>query len=263
MNFIDTHTHIYAEEFDPDRDAVIQNAVDKGVDRLLLPAIDRSYYERMMSVADHHNEVCFPMIGLHPTSVKANFREELDFVKETLEKSREKFHGIGEIGIDLYWNKTFVNEQTSAFSFQLDLAIEYHLPVAIHTRNSFEIAMELIRQKNSPELKGVFHCFSGSVEQAQQATGLGFMLGIGGIITYKNSGLQKVVEATGLDHLVLETDAPYLPPVPYRGERNESAYIPIIAEKVAEIKNVSVAEVAEITTQNAVTLFRLMLDAGC
>jgi TatD DNase family protein len=263
MNFIDTHTHIYAEEFDPDRDAVIQNAVDKGVDRLLLPAIDRSYYERMMSVANHHKEVCFSMIGLHPTSVKANFREELAFVKETLEKSREKFHGIGEIGIDLYWDKTFVNEQTSAFSFQLDLAIEYHLPVAIHTRNSFEIAMELIRQKNSLELKGVFHCFSGSIEQAQQATGLGFMLGIGGIITYKNSGLQKVVEATGLDHLVLETDAPYLPPVPYRGERNESAYIPIIAEKVAEIKNVSVAEVAEITTQNAVTLFRLMLDAGC
>jgi len=257
MNFIDTHIHLYAEEFDPDRDAVIQHAVDKGVDQLLLPAIDKSYYERMMSVADHHKEVCFPMIGLHPTSVKADFREEIDFVKETLEKSREKFHGIGEIGIDLYWDQTFVNEQVSAFSDQLDLAIEFQLPVAIHTRNSFDIAIKLIRQKNNPELKGVFHCFSGSVDQAQQATSLGFMLGIGGIITYKNSGLQKVVEATGLDHIVLETDAPYLPPVPYRGERNESAYIPIISQKIAEIKNISVAEVAEITTLNAVTLFKI------
>jgi TatD DNase family protein len=257
MNFIDTHTHIYAEEFDPDRDAVIQQAVDKGVDRLLLPAIDRSYYERMMSVADHHKEVCFPMIGLHPTSVKASFREELDFVKETLEKSREKFYGIGEIGIDLYWDNTFVNEQTLAFSDQLDLAIEYQLPVAIHTRNSFDIAIKLMRQKNNPELKGVFHCFSGSVEQAQQATSLRFMLGIGGIITYKNSGLQKVVEATSLDHIVLETDAPYLPPVPYRGERNESAYIPVIAKKIAEIKRVTIEEVAEITTKNAVNLFNL------
>ena len=261
MNFIDTHTHLYAEEFDPDRDAVIQHAVDKGVEKLLLPAIDRSYYERMMFVAGHHEKVCLPMIGLHPTSVKADYREEIDFVKETLEKSRTKFYGIGEIGIDLYWDKTFAKEQASAFSDQLDFAIEFKLPVAIHTRNSFDIAMKIILEKNNRELKGVFHCFSGSVEQAQQATSLGFMLGIGGIITYKNSGLQKVVETTGLSHLILETDAPYLPPVPYRGQRNESAYIPIIAKKVAEIKNVSVAEVAEQTTQNAVTLFKLILDA--
>jgi len=257
MNFIDTHTHLYAEEFDPDRDAVIQNAVGKGVTRLLIPAIDRSYYERMMSVAGRHSEHCFPMIGLHPTSVKANFHEELDFIKEMLEKNREKFYGIGEIGIDLYWDKTFVDEQTSAFNYQLDLAIEYQLPVVIHTRNSFEIAIKVIREKNSPELKGVFHCFSGSVEQAQQAMELGFMLGIGGIITYKNSGLQKVVEVTGLTHLLLETDAPYLPPAPYRGQRNESAYIPVIAEKVAEIKNVSINEIAEITTLNALTLFKI------
>jgi len=263
MNFIDTHTHLYAEEFDPDRDAVIKHAAGKGVQRVLLPAIDRSYYERMMSVVNSHREVCLPMIGLHPTSVNASYREEIDFVRETLEKSREKFYGIGEIGIDLYWDKTFENEQSSAFSDQLDLAIEYQLPVAIHTRNSFDIAVKLIRQKNNPDLKGVFHCFSGSVEQAQQATGMGFMLGIGGIITYKNPGLQKVVEATGLAHLVLETDAPYLPPVPYRGHRNESAYIPIIAEKIAQIKNVSVGEVAEQTTLNAVTLFRLMRDAVC
>jgi TatD DNase family protein len=260
MNFIDTHTHLYAEEFDPDRDAVIQNAVEKGVTRLLIPAIDRDYYERMMLVASRHSEHCFPMIGLHPTSVRTNFREELDFVKEKLEKNRKKFYGIGEIGIDLYWDKTFVNEQISAFNYQLDLAIEYQLPVAIHTRNSIDIVIKMIREKNNPELKGVFHCFSGSVEQAQQAIELGFMLGIGGIITYKNSGLQKVVGVTGLTHLVLETDAPYLPPAPYRGQRNESAYIPVIAEKVAELKHVSIEEVGKKTTQNAVTLFKVMLD---
>jgi TatD DNase family protein len=255
MNFIDTHSHLYAEEFDADRDAVIQNAIGAGVNRLLLPAIDRSYYERMMLLADNNSQYCFPMIGLHPTSVKANYREELDFVKETLEKNRAKFYGIGEIGIDLYWDKTFVNEQTIAFSHQLDLAIQYQLPVAIHTRNSFEIAIEMIRQKNNPGLTGVFHCFSGSVEQARQAIKSGFMLGIGGIITYKNSGLQKVVQEISSDNLVLETDAPYLPPVPYRGQRNESAYIPLIAEKIAEIKNVTIDEVAEKTTKTALTLF--------
>jgi TatD DNase family protein len=257
MHFVDTHTHLYAEEFDPDRDAVIQNAVKKSVTRLLLPAIDRSYYERMMLIAGRHRESCFPMIGLHPTSVRGDFREELDFVKERLEKERDRFYGIGEIGIDLYWDKTFASEQISAFSCQLDLAIEYELPVAIHTRNSFELAIDLIRQKNNPALKGVFHCFGGSVEQAQQATEIGFLLGIGGIVTYKNSGLQKVVEATSLDHFLLETDAPYLPPVPYRGQRNESAYIPVIAGKIAEIKKISLEEVAEITTVNAVRLFKL------
>ena len=257
MNFIDTHTHLYAEEFDADRDAVIRNAVEKGVSKLLLPAIDKSYYERMMRVVEEHPLHCFPMTGLHPTSVKGDFEEELSFVKETLVKDRKRFKGIGEIGIDLYWDKTFADEQAQAFSFQLDLAIEYRLPVAIHTRNSFEIAIRIIRQKNNPQLKGVFHCFSGSVEQAKEATDLGFLLGIGGIITYKNSGLQKVVEETGLQHLLLETDAPYLPPVPHRGQRNESAYIPLIAGKIAELKHTTVEEVAETTTRNAVTLFNL------
>jgi TatD DNase family protein len=257
MTFIDTHTHLYAEEFDPDRDVVIQRAVENEVTRLLLPAIDRSYYERMMSVVNLHPQHCFPMIGLHPTSIKANFREELDFVRETLEKSRNSYYGIGEIGIDLYWDQTFINEQKTAFSYQLDLAIEFKLPVAVHTRNSIEITLDLIHQKNNPELKGVFHCFSGSFEQAQQAIDLGFMLGIGGIVTYKNSGLPKIVEVISLDHLLLETDAPYLPPVPYRGQRNESAYIPVIAGKISEIKQVEVVEVAETTTKNALTLFNL------
>jgi TatD DNase family protein len=257
MNYIDTHTHIYVEEFDADRETVIQDAVGKGVTRLLLLAIDRNYHERMMSVAHNHSQNCFPMIGLHPTSVKANYSEELNFVEKTLEKEREKFYGIGETGIDLFWDNTFVNEQVQAFSRQLDLAIQYHLPVAIHTRKSLDIALVILRQKNNPGLKGVFHCFSGTVEQAQQAISLGFMLGIGGIITYKNSGLQKTVKEIPLEHLLLETDAPWLPPVPHRGERNESAYIPIIAEKIAEIKNVSLNEIAEITTKNALTLFDL------
>jgi TatD DNase family protein len=178
-------------------------------------------------------------------------------VKESLEEDHSRFCGIGEIGIDLYWDKTYEIEQVKAFDYQLDLAIKYHLPISIHTRNSFEIALELIRKKNNSDLKGVFHCFSGSVEQAQNVISLGFMLGIGGIVTYKNAGLQKVVEAISLNHLVLETDSPWLTPVPHRGKRNESAYIPFIAGKIAEIKNIQLSEVAEITTENALTLFNL------
>ncbi|MCX6245129.1 MAG: TatD family hydrolase [Bacteroidetes bacterium] len=257
MNFVDTHTHLYAEEFNPDRDAVVRNAVEQGVSRMMLPAIDISYHRRMMDLVERHPENCFPMIGLHPTSVKDNYREELDFVKSKLAEGKETYYGIGEIGIDLYWDKTHAKEQEEAFAFQLDLAIQYNLPVAIHTRNSFDIAIGIIRQKNDPRLKGIFHCFGGSVEQARHAIELGFLLGIGGIITYKNSGLQKVVEVTGLEHLVLETDSPWLPPVPHRGERNESAYIPRIAQKVAEIRNVTIQDVAEITTGNAQRLFSL------
>ncbi|MGA3013661.1 MAG: TatD family hydrolase [Bacteroidales bacterium] len=256
MNFIDTHTHLFAEEFDTDREIVIQNAINNSVTKLLLPAIDRNYYERMMSLSDS-SQYCYPMIGLHPTSVKENFSVELEFVKESLEKDRGMFFGIGEIGIDLYWDKTYEIEQTKAFDYQLDLAVKYHLPVSIHTRNSFEIALELIRKKNNPGLKGVFHCFSGSVEQAHEVISLGFMLGIGGIVTYKNSGLQKVVDTISLNHLVLETDSPWLSPVPHRGQRNESAYIPFIAGKIAEIKNIPLIEVAEVTTKNALTLFNL------
>jgi len=256
MNFVDTHTHLFAEEFDTDREVVIRNAIDHEVTKLLLPAIDRNYYQRMMSLADS-SQYCYPMIGLHPTSVKENFSGELEFVKESLEEDHSRFCGIGEIGIDLYWDKTYEIEQVKAFDYQLDLAIKYHLPISIHTRNSFEIALELIRKKNNSDLKGVFHCFSGSVEQAQNVISLGFMLGIGGIVTYKNAGLQKVVEAISLNHLVLETDSPWLTPVPHRGKRNESAYIPFIAGKIAEIKNIQLTEVAEVTTKNALTLFKL------
>jgi TatD DNase family protein len=257
MNFIDTHTHLYAEEFDHDRDTVLANASSAGVNRMLLPAIDREYHARMMDLAATYPDHCYPMIGLHPTSVKSNFLEELDFVIHRLAEEGTRYIAIGEIGIDLYWDKTYSGEQEEAFSIQLDLAIQYELPVAIHTRNSFDIATALIRQKKDPRLKGVFHCFGGSPEQAREAIKLGFLLGIGGILTYKNSGLQKVVEETGLEHLVLETDAPYLPPVPYRGKRNESAFIPLIAAKIAELKNTTPGEVAEVTTRNAMKLFNL------
>ena len=258
MSFIDTHTHLYAGEFDPDRDDAIGRAVQKDVTKLLLPAIDRSYYEVMMHLADRFPDTCHTMIGLHPTSVRKGYLDELDFVQAKLEEDQTRYCGIGEIGIDLYWDKTYQAEQEDAFIRQLDLAIRYHLPVAIHTRNSFDLALEIIKKKKNPELKGVFHCFSGSVKQAEDAIDAGFMLGIGGVVTYKNSGLQKVVEIMDLEHLILETDAPWLPPVPYRGQRNESAYIPVIAEKIAELKKTTIREVEESTTQNAITLFKIV-----
>jgi TatD DNase family protein len=258
MEFIDTHTHLYLEEFELDRDRVVESAVSKGVSRMFLPNIDSSSVAGMLDLCRMHPEHCFPMMGLHPTSVKENYKEELYQVKELLEKHDTRFWAIGEIGIDLYWDKTFYDEQLLAFIYQLDLATKYRLPAVIHTRNSFDIAIQVIGDRNDASLTGVFHCFGGSVEQARRAVDHGFLLGIGGIITYKNSGLQKVVETLGPGHLVLETDAPFLTPVPHRGRRNESSYIPYIAEKIAEIVKMPVAEVAQITTGNAKRLFRLM-----
>jgi TatD DNase family protein len=197
------------------------------------------------------------MIGLHPTSVKANYREELEIVEEYLQAPEYNFCAVGEIGIDLYWDKTFEAQQREAFSRQLDLAIKHELPVAVHTRNSFDLAADIIESRKNPSLRGVFHCFGGSIAQAERAISLSFMLGIGGVITYKNSGLQQVVAAIGLEHLLLETDAPFLPPVPHRGERNESSYVPIIAAKIAEIKGIDLNLVARTTTENALSLFRL------
>jgi TatD DNase family protein len=188
--------------------------------------------------------------------VKENYNDELLIVSGYLANPDYKFYAIGEAGIDLYWDKTFEAEQRIAFNLQLDLAIKYNLPVVIHTRNSMDIALGMVEERHDPNLRGVFHCFSGNTEQAERAIGLGFMLGIGGVVTYKNSGLQAVVEHTSLDSLLLETDAPWLPPVPHRGQRNEPSYIPIIAQKIAEIKSVSLAEVAERTTENALRLFR-------
>jgi len=257
MIFVDTHTHLYLKEFNGDREKVIHTARDKGVTYFFLPNIDSEYFMAMLCLCISHPRHFFPMMGLHPTSVKENYKEELEIVTNMLADPKLKFWGIGEIGIDLYRDRTFEHEQLSAFSYQLDLAVRYDLPAIIHTRNSFDVAVKIIEKKNNPSLKGIFHCFGGSVEQAEKAIALRFMLGIGGVITYKNSGLQKVIEMTGLEHFVLETDSPYLPPVPHRGERNESGYIPLIAAKIAEIKKISIEEVADVTTNTALTLFKV------
>jgi len=253
--FTDSHTHLYAEEFDGDRDAMMKRAEQNEVLHLLLPAIDSAYHEKMLKVTADFPHLCFPMMGLHPTSVKQNYRDELDIVSGYLSNPALKFWALGEIGIDLYWDKTFEAEQRIAFSDQLDLALEHDLPVVIHTRNSMDIVLEILESRNNRLIRGVFHCFSGNTEQAKRATGLGFMLGIGGVVTYKNSGLQAVVENIALEHLLLETDAPWLTPVPHRGQRNEPSYIPIIALKIAGIKAISLERVAEITTTNALRLF--------
>jgi len=255
--FTDTHAHLYSEEFDPDRSQMIQRALHDGVSRLFLPAIDSQYHEKMFQVAAAFPGICYPMMGLHPTSVKADYRKELDMVEGYLSDPGLNCYAIGEVGIDLYWDKTFEKEQVLAFNHLMDLALQYRLPLVIHTRNSMEEALALIGKRNNPEIHGVFHCFSGNTGQAQRVTGLGFLLGIGGVLTYKNSGLQKVVEDTALEYLLLETDAPYLPPVPYRGQRNEPSYIPLIAKKIAEIKQKSLEEIASVTTKNALSLFNV------
>ncbi|MFZ4522291.1 MAG: TatD family hydrolase [Bacteroidales bacterium] len=255
MYFTDSHTHLYAEEFDDDRDAMILRALQHNVKHLFLPAIDSAYHQKMVDVAAKYKGVCFPMMGVHPTSVKENYQDELSIVAEYLAKPEVKFCAIGEVGIDLYWDKTHEAEQRIAFNYQLDLALKYDLPVVIHTRNSMDIALSMVEERHDPKLRGVFHCFSGNVAQADRAVSLGFLLGIGGVVTYKNSGLQAVVEHVALEHLLLETDAPYLPPVPYRGQRNEPAYIPVIAQKIADLKRLSVEEVAEVTTRGALGLF--------
>ena len=254
--FIDTHTHLYLEEFDPDRESAIRRSISSGTLKMLLPNIDSSSWDPMQNLCRQFPNNCYPMAGLHPTSVKADtFETELVTVGDKLHM--EGFVAIGEIGIDLYWDNTYLPEQEEAFRQQLRLAKKYRLPVAIHMRNSFDEIWTILEPETGPGLNGVFHCFSGNLIQAQKVIEAGFMLGIGGVVTFKNSGLQEVVKTVGLDHLVLETDSPYLAPVPYRGQRNESSYIPLIAAKVAEITESSLQEVAQITTANANKLFKL------
>jgi len=255
MIFADTHTHLYADEFNHDRDEVVKNAIDNGVKYMFLPNIDSSWFDRVQLLCNKYPGNCFPMMGLHPTSVKENYKDELSAVVTELAAAGKKFYGIGEIGIDHHWSRNFDREQAEAFSFQVDLGLRYDLPVVIHSRKAVDVILEILEQKNDPKLRGIFHCFDGTVLQARKIISLGLKLGIGGVVTYKNSGLPNVIEEVGLEHLCLETDCPWLPPVPHRGERNESAYIPLIAKKIAEIKNTSIENVAEITTRNALTLF--------
>jgi TatD DNase family protein len=249
----DTHTHLYLKDFAGDIDAVIKRALDEGVKRFYLPAIDSSETEHLLALEKKYPGVCFAMMGLHPCSVKENYKEELDLVHTWLQK--RKFAAIGEIGLDFYWDKTFTDQQYHAFHQQAEWALEFNTPIVIHTRNAMEQTIEAIKQYAGRNLRGIFHCFGGTLQNAVDIIDMGFYLGIGGVVTYKNAGLAEVIKEIDIKNIVLETDAPYLTPVPFRGKRNESSYIKYIVQKVAEIKNISVEEVAAITTHNAANLF--------
>lgn len=251
--FIDTHSHIYCEEFSTDRDEAVLRARQSGIDRIVLPNIDSSSIKPMLDLTDSSPDYFFPLIGLHPTSVKEDYRKELEIIEYWL--SKRKFYGIGEIGIDLYWDKTFLPEQVEAFKIQIGWAKQLKIPVVIHMRDSFAEVMDVLNEKKDEDLRGVFHSFTGTIEQAKQVIGLGFKLGIGGIVTFKKSGLDSVVSEIGLQNILLETDSPWLAPVPHRGSRNECSYLPSIASKVAELHNINIEEVARITARNAFELF--------
>jgi len=256
MEFIDTHAHLYSSEFDADRDVMLQKAIDAGVNKIILPAIDSETHDALIEWAKKYPDNLFPLMGLHPTSVNDNYKNELKQVEQHLAQG-SLFYGIGEIGIDLYWDKTYFKEQQAVFITQVNWAKELKLPIIIHTRESFNETFQLLEPLADGELTGVFHCFGGSVEQAQSITKLGFKLGIGGVLTFKNSGLPDVLKQISPEHLVLETDSPYLPPVPFRGKRNESSYLPLVAEKLAQVYQTSVEQIAEITTKNATSLFSI------
>ncbi|HVZ57593.1 MAG TPA: TatD family hydrolase [Chitinophagaceae bacterium] len=253
MKLIDTHSHLYVNEFALDREQALERAEKQGVIKILLPAIDSREHGALLDLEAAHPGICLAMMGLHPCSVRENYREELDIVEGHLEKRR--FIAIGEMGLDFYWDKTFVAEQYLAFQRQAAWARELGIPLVIHSRESMDACIGEVRKMQDGRLRGVFHCFTGTTEQAAQITGLGFHLGIGGVVTFKKSGLDQVLDQVPLEHLVLETDAPYLAPVPMRGKRNESAYLGYIVQKLADIKEMPVAEVAEATTQNAQKLF--------
>lgn len=255
MNLIDTHAHFYLPQFDEDIEQCVERAVNAGISRIILPNIDYASILPMRKLCAQFPDIFIPLIGLHPTHVKENFNEELKLILAELEKG--KHAGIGETGIDLYWDKTFFEEQKEAFLVQLNYSLKHNLPIVIHARESYTEIIEVLKTVNSPVFKGIFHAFSGTPGQADEAIEMGFHIGIGGVLTFKNSTLQKVVDRVDLNHIVLETDSPYLAPVPYRGKRNESSYMPFIVEKIAEITGKSVEEVAFVTTQNATKLFNL------
>ncbi len=252
MNLVDTHTHIYLPEFDEDRNQIMQRAKETGVTITIMPAIDSTTHEAMLAAQSAY-ENCYSMMGLHPCSVNQDYEKELELIGRYL--SEKKFVAIGEIGLDFYWDKTFTEQQYNAFHRQIEIALENNLPIVIHSRNAIDECIEVVKQHAG--IKGVFHCFSGNEEQAKRIMGLDFMLGIGGVVTFKNSGLDKVIEKIGLSHVILETDAPYLAPAPYRGKRNEPVYIKLVAEKLSVLFNLSAKEIAELTTENARNLFKL------
>ena len=259
MILTDTHTHLYLNAFDDDRHEAVQRAIDQNIKYFLLPNINSSSVHDMLKLCETFPDHCFPMMGLHPTSVKEDYEAELKRLETWFEK--KKFIAVGEIGIDLYWDKSYLNQQEKAFRLQIEIALGRDLPIVIHSRDSFDVVINILEEYNNSGLKGVFHCFTGTIEQAEKVIDFGFLLGIGGVVTFKNSGLNKVVEQIDLEHLLLETDSPFLAPVPFRGKRNESAYINLITTKISEVKNISKEVIAKITTQNAIQLFNFINHA--
>ena len=255
MQIIDTHTHLYLKEFKEDIDEVIDRAFNNGIEKFIFPAINSAHMKEMHKLRNKYPNNIHLMSGLHPVYVKENFKEELDLVAESL--SDFNYVAVGEIGIDLYWDKTFLKEQQEAFEFQIRLAISKDLPIVIHCREGFNEIFEILEAENCSKLRGVFHCFTGTLEQAKKAIGLGFMLGIGGVVTFKNGGIDKYINQIGIQNIVLETDSPYLSPVPYRGKRNESSYITYVISKLSNLYNKSELEIASLTTKNALKIFNL------
>lgn len=253
MILTDTHTHLYSEAFDEDREAVIRNALSKGVERFFIPAIDSSYTKAMFDLEKMYPENIFLMMGLHPTSVKDNYQEELAKVEAQL--LRRKFYAVGEIGIDLYWDTSFFPQQRLAFKYQINLAKKHGLPIVIHCRESFSQIFEVLEEEKGDDLFGIFHCFTGNLQDAEKAISYNMKLGIGGVVTFKNGKIDTFLKEIDLSHIVLETDAPYLAPVPFRGKRNESSYLIQVLERLTDIYGVSAEEIATITTANSKDVF--------
>ncbi|MFV0470429.1 MAG: TatD family hydrolase [Paludibacteraceae bacterium] len=251
---IDTHSHIYSEEFDTDRDDMIQRAKNIGIEKILLPNIDKKSLQRMLDTENRYSNYCFSAIGIHPTSINRNYDEELKLVHSELK--RRKYIAIGEIGIDLYWDKTFLKEQIRAFQTQIEWALEYNLPIIIHQREAFEETMKTLLPYKNKGLRGVFHSFGGTVDEARKIIDFGgFVMGINGVVTFKNSKLSETLQYFSLEHFILETDAPYLTPIPFRGKRNESSYLKYIGDKMSEIFQTNFSEIDKITTNTAEKLF--------
>lgn len=253
MKFIDTHAHIYDSQFDEDISEVLEKCREAGVGHIYMPNIDHTSIDGMLELEHRYPEQCIPMMGLHPTSVKKNFEKELYIVEEWLHSRH--FAAVGEIGLDYYWDTSFAEQQREAFRIQIGWAKEFGLPIVIHTRDSFEDSIEIVEELHDDRLSGVFHCFTGTADEAKRIKEVGFYVGLGGVSTFKNGGMDKVIPDIPAEQIVLETDSPYLAPVPHRGKRNEPTYIPLIAKKIAEYRQTDIEAIAEITTSNATALF--------
>ncbi len=252
---IDTHAHLYSSQFEGDYESLISRALNANVQKIFMPNVDVDTIDAMLEISNEHPTLCYPMLGLHPCDVFENYKAALDKLYSYFDKAN--FYAVGEIGLDLFHDKTFFTQQVDAFHTQINWALEKNLPIAIHSRNANDESIAIVSEYKGKGLKGVFHCFSGSIEQAKQMIDLGFYLGIGGVVTFKNGGLDVVLKETGLKNLVLETDAPYLAPVPYRGKRNEPSYLPFIVDKLADILEITPKEVTDVTSKNALALFSI------